>query len=71
MTGNELIPGRFRPPAGEDRDGRRWRQQRLLAAGFPPPLAARLAGTPGTDVHALLGLIDRGCPPELAARILG
>jgi hypothetical protein len=22
------------------------------------------------DVHALLQLVDRGCPPELAARIL-
>jgi hypothetical protein len=23
------------------------------------------------DVHALLELVDRGCPPHLAARILG
>jgi hypothetical protein len=22
------------------------------------------------DLHALLGLVDRGCPPDLAARIL-
>jgi hypothetical protein len=33
-------------------------------------LADALAGDGGTDVHALLELVDRGCPPELAARIL-
>jgi hypothetical protein len=39
-------------------------------AGFPLPLALELAATPGVDLHALLALLDRGCPPELAARIL-
>jgi hypothetical protein len=43
---------------------------RLVEAGFPHALAARLAAEPGVDVHALLALVDRGCPPELAARIL-
>lgn len=33
-------------------------------------LADTLAQDGRTDVHALLQLIDRGCPPELAARIL-
>ncbi len=47
-----------------------WRLRRLVAAGFPLPLALDLAATPGVDLHALLALIDRGCPPELAARIL-
>lgn len=47
-----------------------WRRGRLLAAGFDPDLAARLAGDCGIDLHALLELIDRGCPPALAARIL-
>src|SRR5262245_45194916 len=47
-----------------------WRRCRLLQAGFPHCLAAELAGQPGIDVHALLALVDRGCPPELAARIL-
>jgi hypothetical protein len=28
-----------------------------------------LAHNPEIDLHALLDLIDRGCPPELAARI--
>ena len=47
-----------------------WRLRRLVDAGFPPALARELAATPGIDLHALLGLLDRGCPPELAARIL-
>jgi hypothetical protein len=47
-----------------------WRRAQLVAAGFRFPLAARLAGDPGYDVHALIELAERGCPPELAARIL-
>ena len=46
-----------------------WRRCRLVEAGFPELLARRLAAT-RVDVHALLQLVDRGCPPELAARIL-
>jgi hypothetical protein len=44
--------------------------RRLRAAGFAGPLAQRLAATPDIDLHALLELVDRGCPPALAARIL-
>jgi hypothetical protein len=47
-----------------------WRRGRLLAAGFAPDLAARLAADCSVDLHALLELIDRNCPPALAARIL-
>ena len=47
-----------------------WRRRRLIAAGFEPPLATWLAGDEGVDLHELLVLVDRGCPPELAARIL-
>jgi hypothetical protein len=46
-----------------------WRRCRLLEAGFPERLALRLAAAPAGDVHALLPLVDRGCPPLLAARI--
>lgn len=54
------------PPA----DVVEWRRCRLLEAGFPAPLATALAAARDVDVHALLQLVDRGCPPELAARIL-
>jgi hypothetical protein len=47
-----------------------WRQEQLLAGGFPPALAARLARERGWDLHALIELVERGCPAELAVRIL-
>lgn len=47
-----------------------WRRGQLAAAGFKLPLAARLAGDARYDVHALIELTERGCPPELAVRIL-
>jgi hypothetical protein len=47
-----------------------WRANRLRAAGFPPELADRLALRGRIDVHELLELVDRGCTPDLAARIL-
>ena len=46
-----------------------WRVSRLRDAGFPGILAESLARQP-VDLHALLQLVDRGCPPHLAARIL-
>ena len=52
------------------RDVVSWRRDRLAAAGFPLPAAARLAADRGYDVHALTDLVRRGCSPELAARIL-
>jgi hypothetical protein len=47
-----------------------WRAQQLRAAGFDPALARRLALDSRYDVHALIELVERGCPPPLAARIL-
>ena len=47
-----------------------WRTERLLAAGFDQQLARNLAADGAVDLHALLELVDRGCPPYLAARIL-
>ena len=47
-----------------------WRRRRLVDGGFPSTLAAVLAADFGVDLHALLQLVERGCPPALAARIL-
>ena len=47
-----------------------WRRARLADAGFGPGLAGELAADSRYDLHELLGLIDRNCPPVLAARIL-
>ena len=55
----------------EDPDGLiGWRTGRLHDAGFSGRLAQTLARDRRYDVHALLQLTDRGCPTELAARIL-
>ncbi len=48
----------------------RWRARWLVCAGFPLDLAQRLARTERVDLHQLLELVDRGCPPETAARIV-
>jgi hypothetical protein len=47
-----------------------WREARLRVVGLDWETASRLAGDDTFDLHALLELIDRGCPPHLAARIL-
>jgi hypothetical protein len=47
-----------------------WRIERLRHARYSAPLADKLARDTGYDVHALLELADRGCPVELAVRIL-
>jgi len=47
-----------------------WRSNVLRHAGCEDALAWHLAADGGIDLHDLLNLIDRGCPPQLAARIL-
>jgi len=47
-----------------------WRRGVLEDAGFPSELAQQLAEQSNCDLHRLLNLVDRGCPPSLAARIL-
>lgn len=55
-------------PQGDEVVG--WRRHRLLDAGFSAALAAVLAADFRADLHAVLELVERGCPPVLAARIL-
>jgi hypothetical protein len=47
-----------------------WRMRRLELAGVPTSLAQYLARTDQIDLHEMLDLLDRGCPPHLAVRIL-
>jgi hypothetical protein len=42
----------------------------MLRAGFEGPVVAELAADLHFDLHAALDLVDRGCPPDLAVRIL-
>jgi hypothetical protein len=46
-----------------------WRLHVLIEAGYPLPLAERLAGSPA-DLHTAVELLHRGCRPETAAEIL-
>jgi hypothetical protein len=47
-----------------------WRRRQLRAAGFGSALASRAARDAAYDLHALIELVERGCPPQLAVRIL-
>jgi hypothetical protein len=48
----------------------RWRREQLAETGFSLSLAALVANDARYDLHALIELVELGCPPELAARIL-
>jgi hypothetical protein len=47
-----------------------WRRRRLVAQGFGSALAGRLAEDERYDLHVLIELVERGCPPETAVRIV-
>lgn len=47
-----------------------WRERCLEAAGFDEATAVVLARDCGYDVHRLITLVEAGCPPQLAIRIL-
>ena len=46
-----------------------WRLHVLIEAGYPLPLAERLAGS-SVDLHTAVALLERGCRAEVAAEIL-
>lgn len=48
----------------------RWRAAELERAGYPADGAARLASRLDVDLHRAIKLVENGCPPELALKIL-
>lgn len=61
-----------RPRDGEPDEVQRvlqWRLSRLVRAGYDEESAVRLARSP-VDLHVAIDLVEQGCPPELAVRIL-
>jgi hypothetical protein len=48
----------------------RWRYEALLRAGYEPSAARRIAEQHDVDLHNAVGLLERGCSPELAVAIL-
>jgi hypothetical protein len=49
----------------------RWRAAELVRVGFAGDDAVALAARLDVDLHEAIALVERGCPPELAFRILG
>jgi hypothetical protein len=47
-----------------------WRFDALCRSGFDLDAAAVLAANVEVDLHEAVELVGRGCPPQLAARIL-
>jgi hypothetical protein len=48
----------------------RWRTEELIRAGYDPDQAARLAARHDVDIRRAASMLTRGCPPDLALRIL-
>jgi hypothetical protein len=48
----------------------RWRVEELMRAGFDPIAAGQIAPRADIDLHQAIGLLARGCPVDLAVRIL-
>jgi protein involved in temperature-dependent protein secretion len=46
-----------------------WRLHVLMEAGYPVPLAERIAHSTA-DLHQAVALVHSGCTPELATEIL-
>ena len=47
-----------------------WRQEELERAGYPTAAARQIAARLDIDLHGAIALVARGCPPEVALRIL-
>ena len=48
----------------------RWRADMLERVGYSPEEAAEIASRLDVDLHTALGLLENGCPAEVALRIL-
>jgi hypothetical protein len=47
-----------------------WRSEELERAGYSHRAAGRLAARHDVDLHLAIQLLERGCSPELALKIL-
>jgi hypothetical protein len=54
---------------GEQTKVESWRLHVLIEAGYPLPLAERLAASEA-DLHVCVDLVRKGCNPSVAAEIL-
>jgi hypothetical protein len=47
-----------------------WRMEQLISVGYDGESALALALDSSVDLHVAQSLVNRGCPPETAVRIL-
>ncbi|HUZ83047.1 MAG TPA: hypothetical protein VMU66_00020 [Gaiellales bacterium] len=62
-----VSPGQVRTDSSAQVEA--WRLHVLLQAGYPLAVAERLAAS-CADLHQAVDMLDRGCTPHVAARIL-
>ncbi len=48
----------------------RWRVEQLSKVGYSWPAAMVIAANTQVDLHLAVGLVQNGCRPEVAVRIL-
>jgi hypothetical protein len=47
-----------------------WRFKQLCRSGFELELATTIAARMDVDLHEAIDLVEHGCPPDLAGRIV-
>jgi uncharacterized protein YhjY with autotransporter beta-barrel domain len=68
----ETLPDTIELTPGNDTERAKvesWRLHVLIEAGYPLPLAERLAGSEA-DLHLAVDLVAAGCAADVAAEIL-
>jgi hypothetical protein len=65
MSATELNPTESESDRVE-----RWRAEALERVGYDAVSALELAARSDVDLHRAIALVEQGCPPELALRIL-
>ena len=58
------------PADTENERVERWRAEALERAGYDIASALELAARNDVDLHQAIELVEAGCPPDLALRIL-
>jgi hypothetical protein len=68
--GDQLAEDDAAVDCGEGGKVEAWRLHTLLEAGYPTMYADQLAGRTDVDLHQAVELVEQGCPPATAVRIL-
>jgi hypothetical protein len=65
-----MPAAKVQPQETEQQRIERWRVEMLERAGYGADEAAQIAGRHDVDLHHAMGLLEQGCPPDIALRIL-